>query len=129
MPSDGIIYTFWKLRGNSQTLMSSTTCFQNTSNNWTSSGTPRNFRTVRPSLLLPFADPSPNEESVSVSVTEDFSVSVEIVCATEGGGDPQALASDVVGEAGSGGRKLPFSRERAFCIFTFSARRRAAASS
>lgn len=77
--------------------MSSTTCFQKTSNNCTSSGTPLNLRTGKPSFSLPFTDSPPNVELASE--VGDFSDSVigTTVCGMAGG--PQRSDS-VVGDVG-----------------------------
>lgn len=107
--------------------MSSTTCFQNTSNNWTFSGTPRNLRTGEPSFSLPLLNLSSDVSVVGVSML-DLSDSTTDVAVAGVGGAAHASTSDV-GEVGEAARYAPFSRTRAFCVFTFSANRRAAASS
>ena len=106
--------------------MSSTTCFQKTSNSCTSSGTPRNLRTGEPSLSFPFPNFSSMFELGVVGKTSDFSDSEKVVVAGDVG-TPQAFASGPaeVGEAA----RCAFSRALSFCSFTLSARRRAAASS
>lgn len=74
--------------------MSSTTCFQNTSNSRTFSGTPLNFRTGLPSFSFP-------PGSVGDSETEAFSGSVDVDDSTVGEvGVAQALFDSVEGDVG-----------------------------
>ena len=105
-----------------RTLMSSTICCQNTSNNLTFSGIPLNLRTAAsPFSSLgdsPFASwaawPGP---SVSLANTEVGLGSSELQMSTSTFCSPSLPAVDV------------FARSLAFWILTFSASRRAAASS
>lgn len=108
------------------TFMSSTTCFQKTSNNRTFSGTPLNLRTGVPSLSLPFNSVL---GLLGDSEMEDFSGSVGVDDSTVGEVAVAQALDSAAGDVGDDTWWAPFCLALDFCSFTFSARRLAAASS
>lgn len=78
--------------------MSSTTCFQNTSNSRTFSGTPLNLRTEVPSFSLPFGSAL---GVLGVSGATDFSGSADVDDSTVGEvGEAHALWDSDEGDVG-----------------------------
>lgn len=120
-----ILDTYMYDKTHCRTLISSTTCCQNTSKSWTSSGTPRNLRAVDADATGFSASTAASvglssATAVLPSVDDVVSDSVKLLCAA-----PHASASDEDGTT----PLAPFSRALALWYLTFAASRRAAASS
>jgi hypothetical protein len=109
------------LQETSHTLISSTTCSQNTSKSLTFSGIPRNLRTGSPSFSFsfPFSNFSPSAPSVDSLFSSAGAGDVGLV----GSPHPASFLNSRAGLV------TPFARARVRCALTRSASRRAAASS